>query len=105
MIGFENIEGRKNIEFKEGKAPFSSLKIYAEPNAEFFLKITSSSIARYYSEYLLNDSNISDQNLNNNYAFVFSIKFRKCQRGEIFVPQINRFVNIFFAEARNEMFI
>lgn len=95
VIGFENIEGRKTIEFNEGKAQFSSLKIYAKPDAEIFFKITSSSITRYYSEYLLNDSNISDQNLNNNYAFVFSIKFRKCQRGEIFFSQINRFIIIF----------
>lgn len=90
MSGFQNIEGVKTVEFSKGKAFFANLKINAQPNSEIFFKITSSSILRFYSEKFSNNPNISNFNLNNNYAYIFSIKFRKCERGEIFLKQINR---------------
>ena len=83
------------MKFDKGMASFSSLIFFAQPNSEVFFKATTFSITRYFGEFLINQGNFSDWNNNNLYAYVFSIKFRECITGEIFIKKINRFQMIF----------
>lgn len=86
-----NIQGVKSVIVKEGKSSFSSLKIFAEPDTEVFLKITTPLIKRYYSEFLdYNKTNFSDQEFSGEYYYILSFQFRKCQKGEIYLNQIKR---------------
>ena len=88
--GFQNIQGVKSIFWSHGSASFSNLSFFAVPNTEVFYKISTSAISRYFSEYFGKNPDLTDFNQNNQYAFLFSIHFRKCQLGEIFIKQINR---------------
>ena len=90
--GFQNIQGVTRLKLHEGQAVFSPEKIFAHPNSEVFLKVTSPLILRYYSELFFQSSNLFDLNITRNYAFVFSIKLRECIVGEVFLSQINRFI-------------
>ena len=95
-LGFQNIQGVSRLKLINGKSTFSPEKIFAHPNTEVFLKVTSSRILRYYTELLSTKSTLSDFNINGNYAFIFSIKLRECIVGEIFLSQINRLKNYSF---------
>ena len=74
----------------QGEATFSPQKIFAHPDTEIFFKVTSVLILRYYAEFFSENASFSDFNLNGNYAFLFSIKFRECLIGEVFLSQMNR---------------
>ena len=90
QLGFQNIQGVKSLMFFNGKASFSSLRIFSKPNSEAFFKVSSNSIKRYFGEYYPKNKNFSDANINSNYAYIFSIQFRECQIGEIFLSKLNR---------------
>ena len=86
---FQDIQGEKSTQFNQGKAIFTSLTFFSDPNYEAFFKVTSSTIIRYYEEYF-HPAGIMNGNLNGEYAFIFSIKFRDCVLGEVFMIKINR---------------
>ena len=90
---FQNIQGTKSNRLYSGKANFFPQKIFSKPNSEVFFKATSSIITRYYGEFFVQHlKNFSDFNFNQNYLYIFSIMFRECIVGEIFITQINRLV-------------
>ena len=88
---FQNIQGVKSIMWYQGVASFQNLSFFAEPISEVFYKISTPAISRYFSEFFEKNINGTDYNQNNRYAHLFSITFRKCELGEIFIKQINRF--------------
>ena len=82
----------KSKTLTKGTSIFSSLKIYAKPDSEVFFKVIASDITRYYGEFFdLNNHYISDSNVSNTYSYIFSIRFRECVVGEIYIEQINRY--------------
>lgn len=90
--GLTSIQGISEIQTKNGEALFSPAKIFAQPNSEVFFKALTSSISRYYNEFFeFQNNSFSDFNLNNNYIYLFSVVFRDCVIGEIFIENINRF--------------
>ena len=93
---FKMIEGPQSVIVREGRADFSTIKFFAEPNSEVFFKVTADTISRYFTEYFPTNDNLTNSNLVNIYAYIFSIKFRDCIKGEIFKSQINRFSKIVF---------
>jgi len=93
-FGFQNIEGVKSLTLKNGEATFSPLAIFSKPDTEVFFKATTPFISKYYTEYFQNNTNLSDFNFNQNYYYIFSITFRDCIIGEIFLSQINRLIFI-----------
>lgn len=89
--GLTSIQGMSEIQIRNGIAIFSPIKIFAQPNNEIFFKVQTNSIPRYYSEfYDESNNNFSDYNFNDKYLYLFSIAFRDCVVGEIFIKQINR---------------
>ena len=87
---FKMIDGSKSMLLSNGSAIFSHLNIYAQPDSEVFFKVTTDSISRYFAEFLNNDNYLTDSNIENKYAYIFSVRIRDCIKGEIFVHQINR---------------
>ena len=98
--GFQNILGISNLKVSKGQAFFTPSKIHSKPNTEVFFKVTSPTILRYYSEYF-SSNDLSHLNIDGTYAFIFSIKFRDCIVGEVFLSQINRFKLIFTFKAHS----
>ena len=90
------MEGAKALQIKNGKASVSSLKIYAKPKSEVFFKVAISAITRYFGEFLASENNFSNQNDSGDYSYFFSISFRDCIIGEIFISQINRYFFLIF---------
>lgn len=87
----QNFQGITTINFRKGAASFSSLQIFADPNSEVFLKASTSAINKYYGNFFnIYGKNYSDQNSNGAYSYIFSVKLRKCQKGEIYLKQTNR---------------
>ena len=66
------MEGSKALQIVNGKASFSSLKIYAKPNSEVFFKVTTSAITRYFGEFLTSKNNFSNHNKSGEYSYIFS---------------------------------
>lgn len=97
---FRNIQGQKSLSFSKGKVSFQGLKIFSPTNSEAFFKVTSPVLSKYYQEYSENYEN-SDIELNQQYAFVFSIHFRECLLGEIFISKMNRFNYVVIICERN----
>lgn len=89
--------GTKTLAVREGKASFKNLRIFAEPNSQLFLKVTTSAITQYFLEFSEKYSYFSDFNLQGTYTFIFSIEFRSCQIGEIFMKQTFLYLNLFFS--------
>ena len=87
---FKAIEGAKSLTISEGKVYFSSLKIFSKPDSEVFFAISTTKITRFYSEFFVSEKNFSDNSDNLKYSYVFSIKFRNCIIGEVYIEQINR---------------
>ena len=88
---FKMLVGTKSFTLVKGKANFSSLKIYAKPNSEVFFKVTTTSISRYFAEFFQHNQDLTDSNIENQYAYIFSLYFRDCIKGEIFLEEINRY--------------
>lgn len=86
---FRNIQGQKSLAFSKGKVSFKGLKFFSPTNSEAFFKVTSPILSKYYEESSENYK-ISDIQLNQVYTFVFSIYFRECLFGEIFLSKLNR---------------
>lgn len=86
---FQNIQGSKSFQINGGKSVFSPYKIFATPEKEAFLKVTSPVITMYYNLFK-NLYQISDFEYFGDYYLVFSLYFRGCVIGEIFLFQINR---------------
>ena len=87
---FQSIFGTTSSQISQGLAIINPLKIFAKPNSEVFFKVQTSLISRYYHEFFPINRNLSDFNLNQQYVYVFSIKFRECIIGEVFNSKINR---------------
>lgn len=86
---FRNIQGQKSLTFSKGKASFQGLKLFSPTNSEAFFKVTSPVLSKYYEDSLESYEN-SDIQLIQQYAFIFSIHFRECLLGEIFISKMNR---------------
>lgn len=87
----QNFQGVTTISFRKGSASFSSLQIFADPNSEVFIKASTSVINKYYGNFFnIFGKNYSDQNSSGSYSFIFSVKLRKCEKGEIYIKQTNR---------------
>lgn len=82
------------ISTDNGEAIFSPIKVFAQPNTEVFFKAQTSSVSRYYNEFFDGNNNFSDYNFNGNYMYLFSMVFRDCVIGEVFIEQINRFLRV-----------
>lgn len=89
--GFRNIQGITEMSLSQGETVFSNFRISALPNTEMFFKVETSEISRFYSEYFVSTGNLSDYEYSKNYKYIFSMKFRQCEIGEIYISQINMF--------------
>ena len=72
---FQSIFGTTSSPLSQGTAMINPLKIFTKPNSELFFKVQTSLITRYYEEFFPNQRNLSDFNLNQQYFYLFSIKF------------------------------
>lgn len=87
----QNFKGVSTLSITQGKALFDSLQIFSDPNSEALLKVTTPSIEEYYERFFeKTGKNLSSQNMSAAYSYIFSIHFRKCEKGEIYLNQINR---------------
>ena len=72
----------------------NSLKFTYFPNSNISIKVKTSNILRYYSEFL-NTANkyIYELEDHESYSYLINLSFRPCVSGEIFIPESNMLKN------------
>lgn len=91
------IEGGNSLTLSKGEGIFTPSKIFALPNSKAIFMVSTPAITRFYKEFFDKTSlEMSNFNENGQYFYIFSLEFRECRIGEVFISQINRFFNQLF---------
>lgn len=65
--------------------------MFSKPGNEIILKVSTNAIQKYYASYF-NNEQTDHIDFDNKYYYLFSIKFRECVMGEIFIEKLNRYI-------------
>lgn len=87
------IEGVSEKVVNNGVVIFDDLKIYFTPQTNSTIKIKATNIEKYYKNYLTSDNFPFENEVNNDYYYSIDLTFKKCDIGEVYRQQIQKYFN------------
>lgn len=89
------LTGNQKTEITDGIAIFDSIQIFAKPGSSHYLVVYSDAI-KQFQEDLRTKPLFYEKNYNEDYFIIIKVNIRKCLKGEIFQPEINKYLLFFF---------
>lgn len=85
------IEGISEKLVNNGEVIYEDIKIYFTPQANSKIKIMATNIEKYYRNFLYMNNFTFENEINNEYYYTIDLNFRKCEVGEVYRQQIQKY--------------